>query len=294
MKRVKLKNVAAFLVKSGKGGDKVLGRLLMNRCIVIGAAFTFSPLIMSWLVVFLIAALVAASASVDAEDGKAAEAASSKVVATNGAGNAVNLPQAPEPLQALIKIGRVRFEFYDPNVVRRAMAGETRYEFQYSYKSRSSWRRIVLDFKPAIKITVKYSQVQLERTHRIFLPQEMIRDDIFARPLTLHEFDHVAISCDTRLPALLETLLNERNSELVTVLNEDEHGFQGTPSQQDLARISKNLVKEASDKVFDDLVSIVAIRYKELDRISENGSKPLSVDDRYRIIESPPIHDDKE
>lgn len=294
MKRVQLKNVAAFLVKSGKGGDKVVGRLFMKHCIVIGAAFTFSPIIALCLIVFLIAVMVAAPASVDAEDVKAAEAASPKVVATDGAGNAVNLPQAPEPLQALIKIGKVRFEFYDPSIVRRVMAGETRYEFQYSYKSRSSWRRIVLDFKPAIKIAIKYSQVKLERTHRIFLPQEMIRDDIFARPLTLHEFDHVAISCDTRLPFLLETMLNERNAELVTVLNEEEHGFQGTPTPQDLARISKILVKEASNKVFDDLVNIVAIRYKELDRISENGAKPLSVDDRYRIIESPLNHDDRE
>ena len=211
-----------------------------------------------------------------------------KVVAVDGMGKPVDLPQPPESLAAQIESGKVRFEFYDPKVVQPKMAGETRYEFQYTYKSRSSWRRIELDRKPAIRISIQYSQIKLERTHRVFLPDEMIREDFFNRRLTLHEFDHVAISCDTRLPTLLESMLNERNSEIVRILDEEKHEFKGLPSPRDLARISKKLVKEASDKVFDDLVSIVAIRYQELDRISENGIKSLSPEDRYRIIESPP------
>lgn|GEM_PF-2192228 len=247
-----------------------------RNLIVIATAILFSPLI-----------ALEPSRNVFAEDASSSDVAV-KVVAVDGIGNAVSLPQPPESLAEQIKAGKVRFEFYDPDVVQRKMAGETRYEFKYTYKSRSSWRRIKLDRKPAIRISIHYSQIKLERSHRVFLPEEMIQDDFFSRRLTLHEFDHVAISCDARLPALLESMLNEQNAELVEVLDEEKHEFKGSPSPQDLARISKRLVKEASDKVFDDLVSIVAIRYQELDRISENGITPLSPADRYRIIESPP------
>ena len=212
----------------------------------------------------------------------------SNVKVVDGDGKPLPIPAPPEELAKLIKAGNVSFEFYDPKIVTRSFAGETKFEFRYAYRSRSNWKQIRSEGKPAIEVLIDYQEITLNRQHRILLPQEMMADDIFSRRLTLHEFDHVRISCDPRLPDLLKAMLMERNSRIVQVLDETEHEFEGKPSAQDLARIGKEIVKLESDKVFNDFVSIVSIRYQELDRVSNYGLKALPAEERFRIIESPP------
>lgn len=210
------------------------------------------------------------------------------VKAVDASGNTVKLPEPPEELAALIERGNVSFEFYDPQVTVRSFMGETRFEYRYSFQSKSDWKRTVQDGKPAIEIKIDYRDIALEMDHVVSLPQDMIGDDLFERALTLHEFDHVRISSDPRLPALLKSMLRERNSRVVRVLDPEEHGFRGRPSNQDMARINKALVQESSDTVFNDFVSVVSIRYRELDRLSNYGRKALTEEQRQEVIESPP------
>lgn len=208
--------------------------------------------------------------------------------AVDANGRPVDLPPPPSEIAEWIKTGKVRFEFYDPKVIRRSFAGETEFEFQYTYKSRSSWKRKDEDGKLGIEISIRYHDIELKRSHRILLPQEMIRDDLFDQRLALHEFDHVRISADPWLPALLESMMQERNAVVTKVLDEEEDEFSGKPSPQDLARISNRLVKDESDRVFSDFVAVVSIRYRELDRVSNYGLEKLSDEDRNRIILSAP------
>jgi hypothetical protein len=210
------------------------------------------------------------------------------VRAVDGDGKPYPVPPPPEELAKLIQQGNVSFEFYDPKIVTRSFAGETKFEFRYAYQSRSNWQRTTQDGKAAIEVKIEYQDITLERTHRVLLPQDMMADDLFTRRLTLHEFDHVRISCDPRLPGLLKAMLTERNAKIVQVLDETEHEFTGKPTAKDLARIGRQIVKDESDKVFNDFVSVVSIRYQELDRTSNYGLKPLTPEDRDRIIESPP------
>ncbi|MGV3484684.1 MAG: hypothetical protein ACO1RT_09730 [Planctomycetaceae bacterium] len=218
----------------------------------------------------------------------AATDAKSLPAAVDAQGHAVALPSPPEPLAGLIEIGNVEFEFYNPTVTKRAFAGETKFTFRYSYDSRVRWKLVRQQDQNAIQVSVRYRNVELQRTHRVLLPEKLLGPDLFSRALTLHEFDHVAISCDARLPGVLESMLMKRNATLVKVLDESQDGFRGTPTADDLSRISKRLVQEASDRVFDDFVAIVSIRYRELDRASDSGLKPLTPEGRRRIVESPP------
>jgi hypothetical protein len=211
-----------------------------------------------------------------------------EVRAVDGDGKPYPVPPPPEAIAKLIRQGNVSFEFYDPKIEPRSFAGETKFEFRYAYQSRSNWQRITQDGKAAIEVKVEYQDITLERSHRVLLPQDLLADDLFTRRLTLHEFDHVRISCDPRLPGLLKAMLIDRNAKIVQVLDENEHEFVGKPSAKDLARIGKQIVKDESDKVFNDFVSVVSIRYQELDRISNYGLKPLTPEDRDRIIEAPP------
>ncbi len=234
-----------------------------------------------WLAILLVAGTPAGAEGADSDQAL-------KLSAVDGRGDAVELPQPPDVLSKRIRVGKVRFEFYDPQVVKRALAGETQFEFRYSYDSRSNWKLTKKDDQPAIEVAIRYRNIKLERSHRVLLPEEMIGDDLFQRRLTLHEFDHVAISCDDRLPVLLELMLKERNAVIGKLLNEQSDRFEGQPTTEDLTRISNQFVKTASDQVFRDFVALVAIRYRELDRVSNNGLQPLSAADRDRIIDSPP------
>jgi hypothetical protein len=211
----------------------------------------------------------------------------SKLRAVDRDGKPVPIPPPPNEIANWIEAGDVRFEFYDPELTPRSFAGETQFEFKYRYDSRSNWKRKDQEGKPGIEIKIEYDAVYLDRNHRILLPQKLLRPDLFQHPLTLHEFDHVRISADPRLPRLLESMLKERNAVVTKVLDVDEDEFQGAPTKQDLARISQRLVKEASERVFQDFVAIVSSRYQELDRLTRYGTQPLTAEDRERVVNSP-------
>ncbi|MEL7267455.1 MAG: hypothetical protein AAFP69_21965, partial [Planctomycetota bacterium] len=57
-------------------------------------------------------------------------------------GAAVELPAPPARIAQLIEKGRVTFRFYNPSVVRRRFAGETRFTLSYTYDARNQWRLI--------------------------------------------------------------------------------------------------------------------------------------------------------
>ena len=208
--------------------------------------------------------------------------------AVDGNGSIVTLPDPPEAISALIQSGNVRFEFYDPKVVVRSFDGETEFEFRYEYKSRSAWKRKEVDGKPGIEVGIQYEEVKLAQSHRILLPDSLIGDGVFKRQLTLHEFDHVRISSDPRWGPLLQTMLKSRNSVMTKAFDEDEDEIKGRGTPQELNRITNQMVKEASDAVFNELIELVRIRYRELDRVSRYGLETMSKEDRQRIVEAAP------
>jgi len=200
-------------------------------------------------------------------------------------GRPVELPSPPAEFLELASRANLKIEFYDPKVIQRSFAGETAFEFQYTYDSRSSWKRKQVDSKPAIEVSVKYENIKIQRTHKMTLPQILIGDEIYSHHLTRHEFDHVRLSTDPRLDPLLTTMLTERNSKITKTLDPDEDEYIGRPTAKDFQRISKAMVADASDKVFNDWVAIVSMRYRELDRVSDYGRDELSSGDRARIFE---------
>ncbi len=218
--------------------------------------------------------------------GDDASTAKTTLKAIDSDGNPVELPSPPGDIAKLIEDGDVRFVFYDPQKEKRKFAGETRFEFHYTYQTRSDWKIVSQNGLPALRISVEYRNVKLTRDHQVLLPMELIGEDLFERPLTRHEFDHVEISSDARLEGLLTAMLKDRNASIIEPLISEEGDARDKPRPSELARISRRMVKEASDRVFNDFVEIVFIRYRELDRVSQNGLVPLSNEERLRIIQS--------
>lgn len=206
--------------------------------------------------------------------------------AKDASGNAVELPTPPEELAGWIRKGDVRFEFYQPGERPRSFDGETKFQYRYDYRCRSDWKQTTVDGKPGLEIRVSYSDVKLEVSHLVLLPQKML-DQVFDRPLTKHEFDHVRISAQPGLEKVLRSMLVRRNATIKHVLDAEADGFKGALTDTSLERICQAVISKQSDLVFEDFTELIKIRYRELDRVSRYGIEALSAEDRKQIIESP-------
>ena len=217
-----------------------------------------------------------------ADDPQSRQQASETLTAT--------LPAPPEAIAKLIADGKVVFDFYDQRQHKFDFAGETTFDFRYEYRCTTRFR--VID-QPvgdsgqeksegkALEVLLHYDEVSLKISHRMRLPERMVNDDFFDQRLVKHEFDHVAISADPRLPRLLIEMLKDRNSKLIVPISQQDVDLR---DRQRYAKAASAAAKEETAKVFEDFVSLVRIRYKELDRVTRHGIDPLTPETRQRLL----------
>ncbi|TWU54411.1 hypothetical protein Poly51_31300 [Rubripirellula tenax] len=180
------------------------------------------------------------------------------------------LPPPPPILAERIESGRVTFEFGDRDPSLESTQGprvsaETRYRIAYHFQSHSSWR--IRGGK--IVIRVRFSQVRWEPNHVIWFRAKPRIEGFWDDRLVRHEFDHVEISDDRRI----EALFRRRLKELVVI--QRPHNLGARIREADVDKIIEDTVRE----IFDEVSELVAIRYKELDRVTRHGQLPLPPDD---------------
>ena len=177
------------------------------------------------------------------------------------------LSEPPAQLKKLLTAGKVTFE-----VGPRASAGdarivgETRYEISYRYKSQANWR-LSRDDQGArvLIIDVVFRRVQWNPKHVIWLRNQPDAKDFWSNSVLLHEFDHLRISTDPRVA--------KRFAELLKARRVIRHQMQaGEIAGREL---TDKLVEREARAVFDEVTDLIAIRYRELDRETEHGRKPL-------------------
>ncbi len=201
------------------------------------------------------------------------------------------LPPAPEAIAKLIADGKVSFDFFNERKLKFDFAGETTFDFRYEYRCRTRYRVIdqpatdsgdqTSGSSQALEVMLDYEEVTLKISHRMRLPDRMVAEDFFDQRLVKHEFDHVAISADPRLPGLLTTMLTERNSKVIVPL------FQAEVEARDrtiYAKMARMTAKKETAKVFEDFASLIRIRYQELDRVTRHGIEPLAPETRLRLL----------
>lgn len=146
---------------------------------------------------------------------------------------------------------------------RAKLTGETHYRLIYNYSSRPRWR---LDASGRnLRIAIRYQSIKWHTTHRIWLQELPATDGFWSNKLLLHEFDHVTISSDPRLATAFKRRLNE-----TSVLHRKVD-----TSQIVNRRYVDKLVKQHVEDVFQEISDLVQVRYKELDRITDHGQRPL-------------------
>lgn len=243
----------------------------------------------------------ASADEIDSIDDKAAADDSQSRQQTSEALTA-KLPIPPQAIMKLIADGNVVFDFYDEQRHNFAFAGETTFDFRYQYRCRTRYRIIkqpasdsptapesqsdsdptrLIGPRQALEVTLDYEDVSLKISHRMRLPSRMVGEDFFHQRLVNHEFDHVAISADPRLPALLTRMLTARNSKVFVPLSDEEAESRDRATYAIMAR---NAAREETAKVFEDFASLIRIRYKELDQATRHGIEPLATETRLRLL----------
>ncbi len=182
-----------------------------------------------------------------------------------------DLPEPPEPLGDLIEAGRVTFEAGEREESTELSGGlrtaaETHYKIAYNYNSRSRWA--VDSANRRLRITVRFFSIRWEPTHVIWFRRRPETDGFWSDVLVRHEFDHVRISNDPRLAKRFEEMLREK-SVISHQLSEGD--VVNRP-------FVDHLVAEHVDNVFAEISELIAIRYKELDRVTRHGRDAVPED----------------
>lgn len=186
-----------------------------------------------------------------------------------------SLPEPPAKFKELIDRGKVRFEYGpidDPRRIdsQNSMAAETSYKINFSYRTRLHWQLR----NDITVVSIRITGVQWSPSHVVWFRKRPDPDSFWEDRLVRHEMDHVRISTDPRLAAAFR----RRADELKTIaLTRSEIG------NRSIDAAAKEAVKEKLTSVFRDVTELASIRYRELDRVTLHGRRPLPEDSDEKI-----------
>lgn len=181
------------------------------------------------------------------------------------------LPDPPAEIGALVKQAQVSFEAGprrpgDRTDSDRRIIAETHYRIGYKYSSQSNWR--VTGGGRKLIVNVRYSQLQWRPTHTVWFRNRPADQGFWSNRLVLHELDHVRISNDPRFARRFEQRLREQ-----PVLEREIRSGQVVSR-----RFVDSLVDRHVETIFQEVADLIAIRYRELDRLTGHGMRPIPTD----------------
>tara|TARA_R110002049_G_scaffold305056_1_gene501001 strand:+ start:45822 stop:46532 length:711 start_codon:yes stop_codon:yes gene_type:complete len=190
-----------------------------------------------------------------------------------------DLPKPPGEVGDLIDRANVSFRFGPRSLLgrdeldrvsnrRRRLAAETQFEMKYTYATKTRWRIERQRQQRQLVVNVSYQTLDLNYSHDVWFRDEPSVTEFWDERLVGHELDHVRISSDP--------IIEKRFQDLVRQKNEFTH-----PIDQD-TDVTKEMVRELVEDhvrgVFDQIISLVRIRYEELDRVTDHGLRPIPPD----------------
>ena len=119
-------------------------------------------------------------------------------------------------------------------------------------------------------MTITFSKANLLRSHEVWFRTEPKRDGFWDTRLVKHELDHVRISAN---PVIEKSFLKSLRENRVL-----RHTLTGGQRVSDT--MVQDLVDQHVESICQETVSLVSIRYKELDRITKHGLQPIEPDSK--------------
>jgi len=194
-----------------------------------------------------------------------------------------SLPLPPPELAELIERGDVHLvtgglpqSNPDTLPIRGRLAGETRFRFRYRYDSRASWRLLPANDRSQaahrwVELTVRFRSLRWIVDHEVWLLEPPPAKDFWDDPVVLHEFDHVRLSTAPQIKDQFMKAAKRLRSIRVPLQQIAEEG------RVDSAKV-RSLIEAHMHDALVDTTDYVRIRYRELDRLTEHGLRPLPED----------------
>lgn len=175
------------------------------------------------------------------------------------------LKAVPVNLARLVEVGNVQIEVNEAVVraANRTAITEFSFQFQYRMRFRPAFSAKPGDSNSSTHYRVRLYDIEWRFQHKISLSESYRPSKPWVSALLLHEFDHVAVSTDPRLAAIVESL---ENSDIVVKVKES--------SDQRMLRAAIDQAVDEYTKNFRVAIEkLVNKCYIKLDGKSQNGLK---------------------
>lgn len=174
------------------------------------------------------------------------------------------------------------------------VAGETQFHFRYRYESHARWRvltrrdsaqrdsasRSSEGSDPMVQVSVTFRNLQWDVDHEVWLRKPPGAERFWSDPIVLHELDHVRISSAPQIESVFLDAIRPIRSFRVALSEVAVNGKVDATKVQDLIALK---MKRAMERT----TEYVRVRYRELDRMTDHGLRPLPAVAEADLIESP-------
>lgn len=176
------------------------------------------------------------------------------------------LTSAPAEYQRLLDAGNVTIQASDALLQQKDKVGATEYKLQvgyrFSYKMESNTQQ---DGIQHARVRVTYQRPKFRISHTIHVESNYNPPDPWSHRLMKHEMDHLAISTDPRVRAIVDGVLG--GSLLIDLRWEQT----SPPSDR---QIRESLGDKSVERI-SDIERLIQIAYDELDDLSAQGNRRI-------------------
>ena len=123
-----------------------------------------------------------------------------------------------------------------------------------------------------VKILVQFRFIELTLTHDVWLRNPPDAEGFWDEPVVRHEFDHVKLSSDPRIEKYFRN--STKKIEQMRVPLSQISGINGQVSDSKV----QALIEERMKQTLQNTTDYVRIRYRELDRVTQHGLRPIPKD----------------
>ena len=182
---------------------------------------------------------------------------------------------APGEFLRLINRGSVQIQANDELLASYGKAALTRFELKLDYKCIYAPPKPASTNRPSVLLLdVRYTKRDLQVLHSIVIPNDYSPKDPWKDRLMKHEMDHVAITTDPRLQAMVNGVFSRGfRIEIERLSNESL-----TPTEY------QSSIDQFTKKCLTEIESLLQFQYDELDRVSRDGYEDL--EDRRAFFQS--------
>lgn len=185
------------------------------------------------------------------------------------------LASAPGEYARLINRGKVEIKVDDSILASFGKAALTRFQVKLDYKViYRSPRAIAIEGERLLLLDIRYTKRDVNVNHSIIIPTTYSPEAPWKDRLLKHEMDHVAITTDPRLQAMVGSIFSRGFTIDVSA----------SSNSQQRNEDYKARIDEFTKEIIQEIESLLQYQYDELDRASRDGL--VELEDRSVFFQS--------